>query len=475
MQQQHQGRRRGYLLLFGLGTIVLAFMGLSLAITANGTARFAIAMGYRAEVGYAVGGVFDIAKALLPVALLVFAGRRAFFSCAIIGCAWLGLVTYSWLATHATVSAAIATIERNGAWKMESRTNVKAELADLEQRITTLSQPLPPRPSKGVAEALASERVPVGVWQDSQECARIRGSRYFEKACAKVLELRRELAAAQDYERIEARLGELRHALATAPIVATQDPLPRAFTATVGRLIPVDGDVGVAHLLTLVVEIMSCFGLAAVRVLGGEQRRGTGQESDRSQQSETPFESPRAIPGMVPGRPTPINTRSSLKTTSVGARPTQKERLGRPSNVVPMPTQRAEDLAPREGESRRPSAWVLRHSEVRPQVCEFVRARLQLTPGVSLGASELWAAYEKLVHGARARAAVAAEARHGADGSWVCEMEVVRSDPLQRGAARGVTRIAVERQCVAHASISGLRSSKKSVRRYAAFTRSLMV
>ena len=82
-------------------------------------------MGYRAEVGYAVGGIFDIAKALLPVALLVFVARRAFFSFAIIGCAWLGLVTYSWLATHATVSAAIATIERNGTWKMESRTNAQ--------------------------------------------------------------------------------------------------------------------------------------------------------------------------------------------------------------------------------------------------------------------------------------------------------------------------------------------------------------
>ena len=56
--------------------IVLAFMGLSLAITATGTTRFAVAMGYRAEVGYAVGGVFDVAKALLPVGS-VGAGRPA--------------------------------------------------------------------------------------------------------------------------------------------------------------------------------------------------------------------------------------------------------------------------------------------------------------------------------------------------------------------------------------------------------------
>ena len=57
--------------MIAFGTIVLAFMGLSLAITATGTARFAAAMGYRAEVGCAVGGVFDVAKALLPVALIL--------------------------------------------------------------------------------------------------------------------------------------------------------------------------------------------------------------------------------------------------------------------------------------------------------------------------------------------------------------------------------------------------------------------
>ena len=55
MRVQRQLERLGYLLLITLGAIVLAFMGLSLAITATGTARFAVAMGYSAQVGYAVG------------------------------------------------------------------------------------------------------------------------------------------------------------------------------------------------------------------------------------------------------------------------------------------------------------------------------------------------------------------------------------------------------------------------------------
>ena len=250
MHKRQKGERHSYLLLIALGTIVLAFMGLSLAITAIGTARFAVAMGYRTEVGYAVGGVFDVAKAVLPIALLMLVARRAFFFFAIIGSAWLGLVTYSGLATHATVSTAIAAIERTGTWKMEGRTNAKAELASVEQRLIALSQPMPPRPSNSVAEALASERVPAGVWRDSRECQSIRESRYFQAACAKFLELRRELAAAEDYERLDARARELRQTLAAVPIVATSDPLPLAFAATIGRLVPLDGNAGVALLLT---------------------------------------------------------------------------------------------------------------------------------------------------------------------------------------------------------------------------------
>ena len=45
---------------------------------------------------------------------LCFVARRAFLFFVIIGFAWLGLVTYSALATHATVSTAIAAIERDG-------------------------------------------------------------------------------------------------------------------------------------------------------------------------------------------------------------------------------------------------------------------------------------------------------------------------------------------------------------------------
>jgi hypothetical protein len=47
-----------------------------------------------------------------------------------------------------------------------------------------------------VREALAAERVPASVWQDSQEFKGIQEGAHFAKACAQVVQLRRELAAA---------------------------------------------------------------------------------------------------------------------------------------------------------------------------------------------------------------------------------------------------------------------------------------
>jgi hypothetical protein len=122
-------------------------------------------------------------------------------------------------------------------------------LAEIEKRLAVLSQPTPPRPSKTLSEALASEIVPPGVWRDSSECQNIHDSRYFQSPCQKFLDLRRELGVAQDCEKLDARAGELRQALAVAPPVVSSDPLPQAFAATLGRFLSLDGHAGIALLL----------------------------------------------------------------------------------------------------------------------------------------------------------------------------------------------------------------------------------
>lgn len=132
MPQHSQQDHSGLLLFSALTIVVLAFLALSLAITATGTARFAIAMGYSEKVGYAVGTVFDLAKAILPIGLLALFARRAYGSLFLLGTAWIGLVIYSALATHATVGLAITSIEQDSTWKMETRSETKAELERIE-------------------------------------------------------------------------------------------------------------------------------------------------------------------------------------------------------------------------------------------------------------------------------------------------------------------------------------------------------
>jgi hypothetical protein len=176
--------RIGWPTIAGLGLVVIAIMVLSLVVTATGTARFAVSMGYDAGVGYAVGAVFDVAKGMLLVGVVALWGRGARGVSAVFAIAWICLVTFSWLATHATVSTAITSIEHTGTWKMEVRGNARAELTSIEQQLAMLSRPTPPRPVKTVAEALASSSVPSGVWKNSQECAAIQDGAYFAKPCA---------------------------------------------------------------------------------------------------------------------------------------------------------------------------------------------------------------------------------------------------------------------------------------------------
>jgi hypothetical protein len=371
---------------------------LSLLVTATGTARFAVAMGYDATVGYAVGTAFDIAKSVLPVVLPALLVRRALGTTAFLGIAWICLVVFSCLATHATVSIAISAIERTGSWKMEVRGNAKAELTSVEQQLAVLSRPAPPRPARTVREALTAERVP-SVWQDSQECRRIQDSTYFMRACAQIVQLRRELAASEDYERLSARATELRKGLAEAPIVATTDPLPAAFDATLRRLVPINGAEGVALLLTIVVEIMSSFGLAGLSKLyyerSGRLTKGSPVVGGAGEGRSAPVPAtPQSIPLAEvvtlphPSLSTAASGRSSLRKHS------RREASGVPSNVLPMRPRPPSRAIPEGASPRQQSRLDCVLPETDSHVPAFIQQRLQTAKGMSIAAKDLRAAYE---------------------------------------------------------------------------------
>jgi hypothetical protein len=96
-----QNIRAGWPTIVTVGIVVFAFMAPSLAIKATGTTRFAVAMGYSRIIGYAIGAIFDLAKDVLLVAILVLCKQRELIISIILSLAWLGLVTYSPLATLA--------------------------------------------------------------------------------------------------------------------------------------------------------------------------------------------------------------------------------------------------------------------------------------------------------------------------------------------------------------------------------------
>jgi hypothetical protein len=395
MRQSH--RLVGWPTITGLGVMVVAFMVLSLFVTATGTSRFAVAMGYDARVGYAVGAIFDIAKGLLPVALLALLAQRALGTAILLGIAWICLAAFSCLATHATVGSAISSIERTGTWRMEVRGNTKAELSSIDQQLAALSRPAPPRPVKTVQEALAGASVPTGVWKDSQECANIQESAYFMKACAQVVQLRKELAAAKDYERLSLRATELRQGVAEAPIVATADPLPAAFTATLGKVLPVGGTEGVALLLTVVVELISCFGLGGVAVLFNTRKQREeasaiaslpGAEGElRETERQPPYRpTASALPKPSLGAPNPSLSGLQPGAGSPGCADKRPAREG-PSNILPLRLRSLPGGLPGESTSAQTSV----HSS---HVPDFVQQRLKRAKGLSLGAKELRSVYE---------------------------------------------------------------------------------
>jgi hypothetical protein len=275
------------------------------------------------------------------------------------------------------------------------RGNTKAELSSIDQQLAALSHPAPLRPAKTVQEALKAERVLPSVWQDSYECGRIQDSAYFMKACSQVVQLRKELAAARDYERLSLRATELRQGVAEAPIIATADPLPAAFSATLGRVLPVGGTEGVAFLLTVVVELMSCFGLGGVAVLYNTRKQregapaiaslpGTGRElRETMRELSTPRINP---PQTLPRRPKTLPERPCIwrRETSTCW---HKARKGGSLKHPPSAAAPTSDGLPGEGTSAQTSP-------LSSHVPDFVQQRLKRATGVSLGATELRSVYE---------------------------------------------------------------------------------
>ena len=179
-----------------------------------------------------------------------------------------------------------------------------------------------------------------------------------------------------------------------------QDPLPAAFSATLGRLLPLGGAEGVALLLTMVVELMSCFGLAGLSALHrGRDEREPGTPDADSLAAGVPV-SLEAEGGTPPATRQSPSLRTlpkpSLKPAATGRgsfrKPMSREASKSPSNVVPMrpghPSTSLPEGASLTAQGRIPEIEIASH------VPAFVRERLETSSRSSLAAGELHVAYE---------------------------------------------------------------------------------
>jgi hypothetical protein len=140
-------------------------------------------------------------------------------------------------------------------------------LKAVKAQLGTLSKPIP-RPVKVVEQALAwypilSELV----HRATHDCTRFPGGSLPE-ACKGKVELRKELAAATEYERLSRRSEELRIQLEGIDIGAAKDAMPRSFEMSFGRFIRLDGKDGIATMGMMILTLVSAFGPFGLYIVG---------------------------------------------------------------------------------------------------------------------------------------------------------------------------------------------------------------
>jgi hypothetical protein len=212
---------------------------------------------------------------------------------------WGIAVGLSALAAHSTIYTLLATTDHSAAKHVETRANLASARDRNNERLDAFAKPLP-RPVNTVEKDLDWAN---SVLRPALDCTRPpdEGSR----ACRRVVELRKELAAATDYERLIREEQNLRDKLEGLKIEAANNPMPLAFEATIGLLVKMDGKNGIALMVTLILGLVSAFGPFGLDTLrekrtsparpasahrSGAQVEGTGSRRARPKFSGSPTE-----------------------------------------------------------------------------------------------------------------------------------------------------------------------------------------
>ena len=212
---------------------------------------------------YAVASVAaDIFKMAAPLLALSLWSKRFHILAIVSLVLWLGCVGWSMASAVGFVLSSRGDAIAERAAEAATRHGWEAKVERAENQIATLGKHRPPDVIKA---ELASAAVPLHIWRRSRQCLdlTLEESRL---ACAPVLGLRKELAAAEAAERLEAQLVAGRTQLATASVAGSvADPQASALARLTGAD---EGTIrtGIALLLAGLIEVGSALGFTLVSV-----------------------------------------------------------------------------------------------------------------------------------------------------------------------------------------------------------------
>jgi hypothetical protein len=213
----------------------------------------------------------DVFKMAAPLLVLSVRGQRRYILATAGLLLWLGCVAWSMTSALGFVLSTRGEVIAEHAAKTTTRHGWEAKVERDETQLATLGRH---RPTGVIKAELASAGVPLHIWKRSRQCSdlTLEESRL---ACVAVLGLRKELAAAEAAERLEAQLVAGRAELSTAPVAGSvADPQAGALA----RLLGLDeGAVrtGIALLLAGLIEAGSALGFTLVSVANGRNPQST--------------------------------------------------------------------------------------------------------------------------------------------------------------------------------------------------------
>jgi hypothetical protein len=352
------------------------------AVSVGANLRYGLSLGTNPidKTTYAVASIAaDVFKIAAPLLALSLWSKR-FHILAIVGLVlWLGCVAWSMASAVGFVLSSRGDAIAERAAISATRHGWEAKVERAESQLATLGKHRPPDVIKA---ELASAAVPLHIWRRSRQCLdlTLEESRL---ACAPVLGLRKELAAAEAAERLEAQLVAGRTQLATASVAG---PVADPQASALARLTGADeGTIrtGIALLLAGLIEVGSALGFTLVSVATARNPRPSTRRVAGSSNSADPQAHAR--------RPTGPEARERRVQTRHTAGDRRKRRacpschLGSPRDKSPLP-------AP----GSVPSLQVRSHTK--PQLSSradpldrWVQTRLNLDPVGSVPARDAYA------------------------------------------------------------------------------------